>query len=288
MPIKEGTMAEKLTVIIPCKDEEANIRGCIDSARKVADELLIADSGSSDRTLDIVRSVGSARIIEREYVNSGDFKNWAIPQATHPWVLILDADERIPDRLADEIREVLQRGPGHDGYWLYRTNFFMGHRVRFSGWQNDRVLRLFRRELGVYRGGTDHAEVAISTGRVSRLKNRLLHYSYWSYDEFFQRFQRYTTYQAEKWHQEGRRVRLSKLVLNLPFRFFHAYVIRLGFLDGLVGLQICTMTGFYSFMKQARLWQLQQGRTRQQVGMDSAGSALGGPGGPRKPQRHAA
>ena len=87
-------MAEKLTVIIPCKDEETNIRGCIHSARKVADEIIIADSGSTDRTLEIVQGV---RVIEREYVNSGDFKNWAIPQATHPWVFILDADERISD-----------------------------------------------------------------------------------------------------------------------------------------------------------------------------------------------
>ncbi len=278
-------MAEKLTVIIPCKDEEANIRGCIGSARKVADEVLIADSGSSDHTLDIVHSMGRARIIEREYVNSGDFKNWAIPQATHRWVLILDADERIPARLADEIRSELQRGPRHDGYWIYRTNFFMGHRVRFSGWQSDRVLRLFRRDLGVYRGGTDHAEVEISTGRVSRLGNRLLHYSYWSYDEFFQRFQRYTTYQAQKWHQEGRPVSSGKMFLNLPFRFLHAYIVRLGFLDGLVGLQICTMTALYSFMKQARLWQLQCGRTRQEVDMDGTGSTIESDGGPR---RHAA
>ncbi len=101
-------MAEQLTVIIPCKDEALNIRGCIDSALKVADELLIADSGSSDETLQIARSMGAVRIVQREYVNSGDFKNWAIPQASHPWVLILDADERIPDQLAAEIRAILR------------------------------------------------------------------------------------------------------------------------------------------------------------------------------------
>ncbi len=264
-------MAEKLTVIIPCKDEEANIEGCIAAARKVADELLIADSGSTDRTLEIARGLGCSRIIQREYVNSGDFKNWAIPQAAHPWVLILDADERIPDRLAAEIRAVLQR-PSCDGYWIHRANFFMGHRVRFSGWQSDRVLRLFRRDLGVYHGGTDHAEVQISTGRVSRLRHRLLHYSFWSYDDFFQRFQRYTTYQAQKWHREGRPVSAVKMFLNLPGRFLHAYIVRLGFLDGLAGLQICTLTGLYSFMKQARLWELQCGRTRDDLDLDHDGA----------------
>ena len=282
---KGGNMAEKLTVIIPCKDEEANIRGCICSARKVADELLIADSGSTDDTLEIARGMGASRIIEREYVNSGDFKNWAIPQASHPWVLILDADERVSDDLAEEIRGLLRQGPPDDGYWIYRANFFMGYRVRFSGWQNDRVLRLFHRDRGRYQGGTDHAEVATTTGRVSRLKHRLLHYSYWSYDEFFQRFQRYTTYQAAKWHREQRRVSLAKMFLNFPFRFLHAYIIRLGFLDGLVGLQICVLTGLYSFMKQARLWHLQCGRTREQVDADAVELAADGAD---DPQRQAA
>ncbi len=251
-------MRNKLTVIIPCKDEAHQIEACVASARKVADELLVADSGSTDRTLDLVRRSGPTRIVQREYVHSGDFKNWAIPQAKHPWVLILDADERISDALANEIQQILDREPEYDGYWIYRQNYFMGHRVRFSGWQHDRVLRLFRRDLGVYRGNTDHAEVEVSSGRVSRLRNRLKHFTFGSYDEFFSRFQRYTTYQARAWHDQGRVVRRVKLLLAMPTRFLSAYILRLGFLDGLVGFQVCMLTGFYSFMKQARLWELQQ------------------------------
>jgi glycosyltransferase involved in cell wall biosynthesis len=255
-------MTHRLTVIIPCKNEEANIGECLESARKVADEVLVADSGSTDRTLDLVRDSGTCRLIEREYINSGDFKNWAIPQAAHEWVLILDADERIPDDLAREIRGLLAGEPDRDGYWIRRANYFMGYRVRFSGWGGDQVLRLFRRDLGVYEGGTDHAEVKISTGQVGQLRRRMLHYSYWSYDDYMQRLQRYTSYQAEKWYREGRRASILKLLFNMPLRFLHAYVIRGGFLDGLVGFQVCALTGFYSFMKQARLWQLQHGRTR--------------------------
>ncbi len=262
-------MAGKLTVIIPCKDEETNIRGCLHSARKVADEIVLADSGSTDRTLEIVRGMSDVRIIERAYVNSGDFKNWAIPQATQSWVLILDADERIPDQLADEIRDLLQRDPEHDGYWLYRASFFMGHRIRFSGWQNDCVLRLFRRDLGVYTGDYDHAEVTISSGRVSRLKNRLLHYSYWTYHDYFQRMRRYSTYQATKWQEQRRRVSWTKLFFNLPLRFLQLYVLRLGFLDGLAGFQVCTLTAVYSFSKQACLWQLRYGRSREEANRDA-------------------
>ncbi len=263
-------MNEKLTVIIPCKNKAENIQECINSALKIADEVLVADSGSTDQTLDIVRSLGPYRIIEREYVNSGDFKNWAIPQASHPWVMILDGDERIPDDMAQEIRERISGNPKHDGYWVYRTNYFMGHRIRFSGWRNDKVMRLFRRDQGVYTGGTDHAEVTIRSGRIGALKHRMLHFTYWNYDQYFNKFQRYTTYQAEKWEREGRRFSMAKMFFNMPMRFLHNYIFRLGFLDGVAGLQVCLLTGFYSFMKQARLWQIQEGKATSTVDREMA------------------
>src|SRR6476469_2853653 len=99
-------MSSQLTVIIPCKNERENIRACVAGARLIADEILLADSGSTDGTLEIARELG-CRIIEREYGTSGDFKNWAIPQATHEWVFILDADERITRELAEEIRAAI-------------------------------------------------------------------------------------------------------------------------------------------------------------------------------------
>jgi hypothetical protein len=257
-----------LTVIIPCKDEEANIRGCVHSARKVADEIIIADSGSTDRTLEIVGGMEDVRVVYREYINSGNFKNWAIPQAAHRWVLILDADERITDALAGEIKGLMRKGPAEDGYWIYRASFFMGHRVRFSGWQNDRVLRLFRRDLGRYQGESDHAEVSINSGRVGRLKQRMLHYSYWTYRDYLQRMQRYSTYQASQWQEQGRAISRLKLYFNLPLRFLQLFVLRLGFLDGLVGFQVCLLTSVYSFSKQACLWQLACGRSPSDVNRD--------------------
>jgi (heptosyl)LPS beta-1,4-glucosyltransferase len=96
----------KLTVLIPCKDEAQHIRDCIESVRPLADEILVADSGSTDGTLEIVNEVGGCRVIEREYVNSADFKNWAIPQARHDWVLVVDADERVTPELVTEIRRL--------------------------------------------------------------------------------------------------------------------------------------------------------------------------------------
>lgn len=248
-----------LTVIIPCKNERRNIRPCIESAKLVADEVLIADSGSTDGTLEIVREMGGCRIVEREYIHSGDFKNWAIPQARHAWVLIVDADERITSALAKELRQMLAEVPEADGYWVCRNNYLFGHRVRHGGWGHDTVLRFFRRELGRYVGDTDHAEVAVSTGRVGTLRSRLDHYTTWSYEQYLRKMERYTDWQAQVWHAQGRKPSLLKLVSNGPLRFLRSYVLHLGFLDGSIGFQVAMLHGIYSYLKQARLWQLHHG-----------------------------
>ncbi len=253
-------MKQKLSVIIPCKNERLNIRPCMVSAKLVADELIVSDSGSTDGTLDIIREVGGARLIEREYINSGNFKNWAIPQATHEWVLILDSDERITPELAEEINALLTSGPQHDGYEIYRENYFLGHRIRHAGWGADKVLRLFRRDLGRYQGESDHAEVKITTGRVGRLKQRIEHYTYWSYDQYFRKLQRYSVQGAQNKLAAGKHVNFWEMAIAPPLRFLHCYLFRLGFLDGLAGLQISMLTGYSSFAKQIRMWELERGR----------------------------
>lgn len=254
----------RLTVLIPAKNELANLPACIDAAQLVADEVLVADSGSTDGALEYVRNRGDCRIIERDYRTSGDFKNWAIPQAAHPWVLIVDADERVTPELAAEIQELLARGPQQDGYWVYRNNHLMGHPVRHTDWGRDRVLRLFRRELGRYHGPSDHGEVEISTGRVGTLAQRLDHYTFWSWGDWLRKLDRYSQVQAEQWLAAGRQPSFRRLLLQPPLRFFRDYVIHRGFLDGVVGLQVAWSSAFYSFMKQARLWELAQGKQRPQ------------------------
>ncbi len=250
-------MPAKLTVIIPCKNERENIGACIVSARQIADEVLVADSGSTDGTLELALELG-CRIIGREYVTSGDFKNWAIPQANHEWVFILDADERILPALATEIRETLSHSK-HDGYWVRRLNHFMGHPIYFGPWKNDSCLRLFKRDVGRYFGPTDHAEVRMPGRPVGRLRERLIHYSCDSYTQYLPKIERYATVQARIWQTQGRQARLRQLLLRFPFRFLQGYIWRLGFLDGLAGVQVCMLVAYASWLKQAYLWQLQRG-----------------------------
>ena len=250
-------MTAKLTALIPCKNERRNIRPCIDSVRGVADEILIADSGSTDGTLDIVRKMGGCRIIEREFIYPANFKNWAIPQCQHPWVLIVDADERVTPELAAEIRQVLARpDAGVDGYWIGRKNHFLGYHIAHCGWDRDDVLRLIRRDVARYGDRWVHEEIELPKSRVRRLNQPFDHYTAWSSDEYWTKQNRYASWGALNLRDEGQRVSLLSMFFRGPLRFLQLYLLRRGFLDGIPGLHICAYTAFYSFMKQARLWEL--------------------------------
>lgn len=247
----------KLTVLIPAKNERLNIRPCIESARTVADEILVADSGSTDGTLDIVSRIGGCRIIQRELIDFSDFKNWAIPQAANPWVLVLDADERITPELAAEIRGVLSDPPKQlDGYWIGRENYFLGQRIRHCGWNSDAVLRLFRRDACRYTKRRVHEAMDVAPDRAGRLRCDMLHYPVWNYDRYLAKIAHYTRLGAQDLHDRGRRASLGSMLFRVPLRFLQLYVLRLGFLDGLAGLQICMLSAVTSFLKQARLWEL--------------------------------
>lgn len=252
-------MKQPLTVIVPCKNERMNIRACIESFHGIADEVLIADSGSEDDTIAIACEFDKVRVIRREYITSGNFKNWAIPQAKHEWVLIVDADERITPELGHEIMLELSRGPAEDGFWIYRDNHFMGKQLHFGDARSDKVLRLFHRDRGRYEGPSDHGEVRISTGRVGVLKNKMQHFSVWNYDQLFEKMHRYTTLQAQQWSENGRDTSYFKLLVRPMFRFFREFILQGGILDGKVGIQTAWIAAFYSYNKQARLWTLNHG-----------------------------
>ena len=250
-----------LTIIIPCKDEAHNIRACIESVRPMADEILVADSGSTDDTLEIVDELGGCRVIEREYVNSSDFKNWAIPQATHPWVMICDADERPDATLVREITELMAGIPEYDGYEFRATMYFLGHRLRFSGQNTSVKLALFRRDLGRFAKQRVHAECNVATGQVGRLTGRVEHYSCQCLNRYTQTQNRYSTWAALDMYDRGKRVSRAGVVLRPVLRFLQFYLMRGGLLDGVPGFLSCGMVAMYNYLKYAKLWELHHSRT---------------------------
>ncbi len=251
-----------LTVLIPCKNERDHIRRCVASARLVADEVLVADRGSTDGTLDLIAELGDCRLIEREFIGYASFKNWAIPQATHDWVLILDADERITLELTNEIRAVVQSPTDtNDAYWIGRRTFFLGYEARYGPWLNDGAVRLIRRDRCRYDRARVHEGIEVDADRLGRLSGKLMHYSIDSYDDYFAKYVKYTRLGAADRWDRGCRASGWKMLASPIGRFLWLYLIRGGFLDGAIGVQTCMLQAlFVTFVKQGRLWEREHRR----------------------------
>lgn len=241
----------KLSVIIPCKNEERNIRDCLETV-KWADELFVVDSGSTDATVEIAKQY-TDRIVCHEYINSATQKNWAIPQAIHEWVMIIDSDERATPELQREIQLLLAGEPEHGAWWIKRDNWFFGKKINHCGWDGDSVIRLFKRDQGKYEDKHVHANIIVA-GSTGWLKGKLEHHTYYSFDQYLEIFGRYTTWSALDLKERGKRASIANLTLRPSFRFFRQFILRQGFRDGLPGLLLCGLAGFNVFMKYAKLW----------------------------------
>lgn len=235
--------------MIPCYNEEKNIEACLKTV-VWADEIMIVDSFSTDRTLEICRKY-TDRILQHEYTNSAAQKNWAIPQAENDWILIVDSDERVTTGLRREIQELLHAGPTKEGYWINRNNNLMGKRVRHSGWGRDSVLRLFRKDLGRYEEKRVHAEILLED--TGLLAEHLDHHTVVSIASWVDKINRYSTWKARDKFQKGTRFTVLHLVFRPPLRFVKDFVLRLGILDGWQGFLIAAMASFSELVMSAKL-----------------------------------
>ncbi len=220
-----------------------------------ADEKLVVDSFSTDKTLEIARKF-PARILQHEYVNSATQKNWAIEQVANPWILIVDSDERVTPELAEEIQAILRK-PEFDGYWIRRRNFFMGREIRYGSWRRDKVLRLFRRGQARYQTKHVHAEIELS-GSVGWCRARLDHYSYRSLDDFLRKAVRYSTWGAMNARDQGKRGTGWRIFGHSVGHFLKSYLLKQGFRDGTPGLIIAFMESFHAFLKYAKLYEFRK------------------------------
>ncbi len=238
-----------LTVLVTTLNEAANIGSCLESVAWAADRLVV-DSGSTDRTVEIAEGMG-ARVVTHPYESAARQKNWALDFVRHPWVLILDADERVTPPLAEAIRAVLAADGPKDGYFLRRRSFFLGHPIRHCGWGHDRVLRLFRAGRGRYDDRLVH-ELLHLDGVAAELPAPLLHYSYRSFHDYLEKLNRYTERGADDLRRSGRRPSLAALLVHPPARFLRMYVMQLGFLDGVPGFMLCALAAGSVWLKYAR------------------------------------
>lgn len=243
---------EQLSAVVPTLNEAPNIEDCLKSLRW-ADELIVVDSHSEDDTVRIAEGLAD-RVDLHPFESFSKQKNWCIQRASHRWVLMVDADERIPPQLRDEIKRVLS-APDMDGYWIRRKNHFLGKHIRGAGWGRDKVLRLFDREKGNYPERLVHEEIHLR-GRARVLKEPLLHYPYSDLEEYWEKFHRYAWLSAMELKRQGRKGGVGALVLRPPARFMRMYFVQMGFLDGFHGLLLSGLSAFQVYTKYARLWEL--------------------------------
>ncbi|MBN2348946.1 MAG: glycosyltransferase family 2 protein [Bacteroidales bacterium] len=241
----------KITAIIPTGNEEENIEKAIQSVQFV-DEIIVVDSFSTDRTVEIAKKY-TPRVIQHEYVNSATQKNWTIPQASHNWILLLDADERVTPELQEEIQELLQNEPEEVAYWIYRKNYFMGRHLKHGGWNRDKVIRLFRKDKCGYEEKHVHAEI-IANGKTGILKNKLIHNTYPGFDRYVAKVNRYSWWSARDYDKKIGKLSCYHFFVKPSFRFFKHYILQGGFRDGIPGLTVAFLA-FYALMtRYIKLW----------------------------------
>lgn len=242
--------------IITC-NEERNLPRAIESLR-CCDEILIVDSGSTDRTVEIAQKFG-ARVLEANWRGYAGQKNYASDQAAYDWILSIDADEALSEDLEAEIWQLKKNGPDCDAFTVPRLAQYLGRWILYSGWYPDRKIRLFNRTKARWVGDYVHESV-ISAGRVGQLQGNLLHYTCGSLSEHLKTMDRYTTLAAEEIAARKKSVRLSHLLFDPPWTFFKTYILQRGFLDGLEGLAIAHMAALYTFLKYAKARFMSSGR----------------------------
>jgi glycosyltransferase involved in cell wall biosynthesis len=245
----------KISATVITLNEERNIAAALESL-SWADEIVVVDSESTDRTVEIAKRF-TDRIFVRPWPGYSKQKNFAAEAASNDWIFNLDADERVSPELAAEI-ESLKAGadPLASGFETPRLTSYLGRWIKHSGWYPDFKLRLYNRQAGRFRGDYVHESVVVD-GDIAKLNGEILHYTVRGSSDHHLRLDRYTTLAAAEMFEKGKRASVISLLFSPALSFFRSYVLRLGFLDGVPGLAIAYFAGQYVFLRELKLWEKQ-------------------------------
>ena len=246
---------QRISVVIISFNEERNLARCLASVKKVADDVVVVDSFSTDRTEAIAKEHG-ARFVQHAFAGHIEQKNRAITHALHPCVLSLDADEALSPELERSILDVKQRG-AIDGFTMNRLTNYCGTWIRHGGWYPDRKLRLWNSTKGRWTGVNPHDRYELDAEcHVEQLKGDLLHYSYYSISDHLKQVDYFTTISARAYKQRGERAGLLKILFAPMVKFIDGYLFRLGFLDGWHGFVIARISAQATYLKYVKLREL--------------------------------
>lgn len=243
----------KLTVLLPTFNEEDKIADCLESV-KWADEILVVDSFSIDRTLEIARTYG-AKIIQHEYINSAKQKNWAIPQCGNEWILQIDSDERVDSELSEEIQQLLENvSPDVDAFSGPTKNHVLGKCIRTMDLYPGDRIRLFRRDKSRFEDKEVDARIVVP-GRVLTLKNHVLHFGFEHLSQKLKPFDRYTRYESDERDKKKQKFSWWNITIRPVGIFLYYFFYKRGFLDGVRGLIVSAYKSDFIFWTYAKLWE---------------------------------
>jgi len=241
-----------ISAVIATLNEEKNLKRCLESIDFV-DEIIIVDSGSSDKTVEIAKKF-TKKIFLNDFKGFSQIKQYGIEKAKSDWVLIIDADEEVSDNLKQKLLEIDKKGNNINGFYIKRETFFLGKKIKYCGWGKDYQLRFFKKNKGAFDGKIVHEALNVQ-GKIGYIDFPLYHYSYPDVKSYFDKMNRYTTLQAK---QKKGNFLLFKMIFSPFFKFFKMYFLRLGFLDGIHGLILSLFSGFSEFVKYAKMIEIKK------------------------------
>ena len=243
----------EISVVIITFNEEKNLGKCLESVSEIADDILIVDSNSTDKTPDIAAR-HNARVIQHAFIGYGEQKNFASKQAKHDWILSLDADEELSPELTRSIKE-FKNNPAFNVYCMPRITNYCGQWIRYCGWYPDKQTRLFNRTKGSWVEKKVHEYWKANDDNEPKgtLKGDLLHYSFTSISEHLRKIEKYTELAALDAVSKGKDAGLLKIVFSPFWHFFSEYFLKLGFLDGFYGFVICRLSAYSALVKYSKI-----------------------------------
>ncbi|SJZ46843.1 glycosyltransferase family 2 protein [Selenihalanaerobacter shriftii] len=239
-----------LGALVLTYNEEENIIDCLESINWI-DELVVVDSYSEDETVELAKQ-HTEKVYQREFDDFSSQRNFGLDQIESEWVLVVDADERVTFELKEEVLERLNN-PQAEGYRIPRKNYFLGKWIKYCGWYPDYTLRLFKVADNRY-SGLVHEGIKID-GRVDKLDNAFIHYTYRNLKHYLDKINQYTTLDAEDKYQAGKKKGLAYILLRPVVEFIKKYFLKKGFLLGFQGLILSILSSYYQFLKYIKLWE---------------------------------
>lgn len=250
---------QKLSVIIITLNEERYIKSLLEDI-DFADEIIVVDSYSSDKTVSIIQSFPNVKLIQNKFVNYTLQRNFALDQAQNSWILFIDADEQLTAGLKSEITATINNKNAASAYLVYRTFMFKNRKLNFSGWQTDKIFRLFNKTNCRYTEDRMVHEKLIVNGQIAVLKNKITHFSYTSFEDYKAKMYKYGVLKANEKLKKGQKPSPLLMVFHPLYTFLYQFLIRLGILDGPKGITICYLNAYSIFIRYKELYKITSSR----------------------------